>query len=148
MLYLSYNSDPSRDPFANSSQLGDGAVPLQFSESSRAAFDAPQAPGVVALGARINRNVSFTATEHADHYGNIAEGPQWMAPEPDAKGNISPRFMYWLPDPERPLAPPDDPGAELPDWVVAVAEGRPLRRPERRFPLPEWAVPSEDGARL
>eukprot|EP01052_Picozoa_sp_SAG31_P001381 SAG31_NODE_47_length_30979_cov_41.708841_15_plen_210_part_00 len=147
MLYLSYNSDPSRDPFANSSQLGDGAVPLQFSESSRAAFGTPQAPGVVALGARINRNVSFTASEHADHYGNVPQEPQSMAPEPDAEGKVSPRFVYWLPDPEHPLAPPDS-GIELPEWVVAVAEGRRLRRPERRFPLPDWAKPNEDDARL
>lgn len=147
MLYLSYNSDPSRDPFANSSQLGDGAVPLQFSESSRAAFDAPPAPGVVALGACVNRNVSFTPFEYADHYGNIEDEPQWMAPQPDAEGNVNPRFTYWLPDTKQPLAPPDF-GAELPKWVVAVAQGRRLRRPEHRFPLPDWAMPTEGDARL
>jgi hypothetical protein len=37
MFYLSYSADPTRDSLANSSQLGAGKVPLQFSEDTRCA---------------------------------------------------------------------------------------------------------------
>ena len=132
MLYLSYNLDPARDPYANSSQLGSGAVPLQFSETSRPAFDAPQAPGVVALGARVNRNVCFTPDPASDHYGNAADGSNSVAGD-------GPRFTYWLPDPTQPLSAGGELPDDLPGWVQEVAAGRRLQRPARAWELPAWA---------
>ena len=124
MLYLSYNSDPSRDPYANSSQLGEGAVPLQFTEDCKEAFTGPGVKGV-------NRNVSFT-TDPCDHYGNVEGRLQSMAPSAD-----HPRFTFWL---------PNDPIVDdecLPYWVREIAAGRTLDRPAREWVLPEWAVPKD-----
>lgn len=129
MLYLSYNADPARDPWANSSQLGAGAVPLQFSESCRPDLSAPAAV------AGVNRNVSFTSGD-CDHYGNVDGELQSMAPSADSPGA---RFTFWLPD------TPIEDDASLPAWVRDVAAGRKLVRPAQGV-LPAWAVPAEDGA--
>ena len=92
---------------------------------------------MVAIGARVNRNVCFTPDPASDHYGNTAAGSNSVA-------GGGPRFTYWLPDPTQPLSAggklPDD----LPEWVQAVAAGRRLQRPARAWELPAWAVPEDD----
>jgi ectoine hydroxylase-related dioxygenase (phytanoyl-CoA dioxygenase family) len=129
MLYLSYNADPSRDPWANSSQLGAGAVPLQFSESCREALSAP------ASVRGVNRNVSFTP-DACDHYGNVEGKLQRMAPSTEDPGA---RFTFWLPD------TPIEDDAGLPKWVREIAAGKKLVRPVQGA-LPAWAVPAQDDA--